>query len=513
MSAESSNGPIGRLLRCNTRTRARIGDLVSCRRRSPLDDIDLPTWDEIAAESWRRGDLAYKLHSGQLILDDAARRATDTIAVLHAARGFGKTWWRLVRHTEKCLLKTKQRHVYAAPTREQAKQIVIPTMDMVIEDAPPHLKPIWQASDHRYYFPSTGSILIIDGADDERGNHLRGPFADEITFDEAAFARHCLYVLKSVLLPQATRRNGRIVVCSTSPESVGHDFVGISIEAQQAGSYFKFTIHDNPRLSLAQIEHQAREMAEQMFKAHPWDDTFVRRELLCEFVTDTRRAVIPEFDEAAHVIDEYERPEWVDCYDGLDLGLVDLTHLLLGYWDFANATLVIEDEICANYMRTAVFAEKAKAKERELWGAIPYCANPTKHNRCPFGRYSDNEAQQLFDLAGHGLSFAPAIKVDKEAALNRLRQMFASGKVKIHKRCVNLIHQLKVGIWNERRTDYERLPGAGHLDGIDALIYMSRSIDYNRNPVPPLLGVSHYTHHVPPVARRTNSELQKLIRR
>ncbi len=479
-----------------------------------MDDLADLDWDAaVRAESWRRGDLSYKLHAGQLQLDAAAKKATDTIATLHAARGYGKTWWRLVRHNEGCLAKRKRRHIYAAPTREQAKQIVIPTMDMIIEDAPAHLRPVWHASDHCYWFPSTDSTLIIDGADDERGNHLRGPFAHEITFDEAAFSRHCAYVLKSVLLPQAQRTGGRIYAVSTSPESVGHDFVGVCAEAMRAGSYFKLTIHDNPRLTKEQIERQAYEMADHAFKDNPWMDTFVRRELLCEFVTDTRRAVIPEYDEAIHVTDACERPVWVDCYAGLDLGLVDLTHGLFGYYDFGNACLVIEDEVCGNYMRTAVFAEKVKAKESELWGNIPYFSNPTPHNKCPKGRYSDNEAQQLFDLAGMGLSFAPAIKTDKEVALNRLRQAFAAGKVKIHPRCVNLMHQLKVGIWNASRTDYERLPGAGHLDGIDALIYLSRSIDRNRNPTPPLLGVSNFTHYIPPATKRTHNELKKLIRR
>ena len=53
------------------------------------------------------------------------------------------------------------------------------------------------------------------------------------------------------------------------------------------------------------------------------------------------RAVIPEFSDELHV-GEVDRPEFVDCYEGMDLGLVDLTHVLFGFWDFANARLVIE---------------------------------------------------------------------------------------------------------------------------------------------------------------------------
>jgi hypothetical protein len=454
---------------------------------------DLPSPDEVTAECWRRGWLDYKRHPGQRQLSEAIRDCMATIAVLHAARGYGKTFDALVDCCEFGMRARNRRMVFAAPTREDAKKIVTAVMPMVIEDAPTIYRPVWVSTDHLFHFPSTDSVLIIEGADDDRGNHLRGPHIHKFVGDEVGFWRHAVYVIKSVILPQLQRVNGRARLQSTSPESVGHDFVGLCEEAIRAGSYFRFTVHDNPRLSPDKIQRDAEEVSGKQGDA-VWRETSVRREFLCEFVTDTARAVIPEFEEAQHV-GEIERPEWIDCYDGLDLGLVDLTHCLFGYWDFEHARLVIEDEVVGQYMLTSEVAARIKTKEAELWGALPYFGAPQgKHNRAPWARYSDNEAQQLYDLAGLGLSFAPAIKTDKEAAINRLRRMFASGKVVIHPRCKSLIHQLKVGIWNERRTDYERLPGAGHLDGIDALVYMARMIDYNRNPVPPNLGVKSSTH-------------------
>lgn len=458
--------------------------------------IDTADPAQAVAEAWRRGVLDYKRHAGQAQLTEAARATNSTITVIHAARGYGKTFDALLDCCEHGLSHRGQRMVFAAPTREDAKKIVSAVMPMVVEGAPLEYKPVWHASDHLYWFPSTDSVLIVEGADDDRGNHLRGPHIHKCVADEAGFWRHCAYVIKSVLLPQLQRVGGRIRVQSTSPESVGHDFVGLCEEAIRAGAYFKFTVHDNPRLTPDKIQRDAEEVSGKRGEA-VWRETSVRREFLCEFVTDTARAVIPEFDEDVHV-GELDRPEWVDCYDGLDLGLVDLTHALFGHWNFAEAKLVIEDEIVGQYMRTKDVAELIKRKEEELWGKIPYFGAPNgKYNRCPWGRYSDNEAQQLYDLAGYGVSFAPAIKTDKEAAINRLRLMFAEGKVVIHPRCKSLIHQLKVGIWNERRTDYERLPNAGHLDGIDALVYMARMIDYNRNPVSPLVGIKSSTHFVP----------------
>jgi hypothetical protein len=477
-----------------------------------LDDISDRDW---IVESWRRGDLDYKRHAGQKLLTEAANTSPRRTTILHAARGYGKTFDALVGHLEYGLQNPNTRQMFAAINRAEARKIVKAVMPMVLDDCPAHLKPQWVASEYEYRFHN-GSVFLIEGVDGEgdNGDHLRGPHIHKFTGDEVGFWRDPVYAYKSVILPQLQRVNGKGRLQSTSPKSVGQGFVELCTEAIRKGGYHKFTVWDNPRVAREQAQADAEELCGLEGEA-VWKTTSVRREFLCEFVTDAASAVVPEFSEEQHVVTEYTRPEWVDCYEGLDLGLVDLTHLLYGYWDFDNACLVIEDEIAGNYMLTKDFAGLALKREKELWGHIPYYGkdHATPHNRCPRGRYSDNDAQILYDLASYGLSFAPALKVEKEAALNRLRQMFAGGKVKIHARCVNLIHQLKVGTWNERRTDYERLPGAGHLDGVDALVYMARSIDRNRNPVPPLLGVSHLTHHIPPVSRKTKNELAKLVRR
>lgn len=469
------------------------------------------------AHSWEIGDLDYKRHAGQRQLRDAANNVTSTIGVLHAARGYGKTFDALVECCERGRKYRNHRMVFAAPTREDARKITAAVMPMVIDDAPQHLKPVWRASDHCWAFPGTDAQLIIEGADDDKGNHLRGPHIHYCVGDEVGFWRHAAYVVKSILLPQIQRVKGKMRLQSTSPESVGHDFVGLCEEAIRNGAYTKFTVFDNPRLTREQIQKDAEEMSG-VKGDEVWKKTNVRREFLCEFVTDTERAVIPEWSELV-VIDDYKRPTWVDTYTFLDLGLVDLTHALFAHWDFERAKLVIEDELALQYERTKDFAAKCAQKERDLWGEIPYFGNVShqSHNRAPWGRYSDNDAQILHDLGGYGLTFAPAIKVEKEVALNRLRVAFAQGKIEIHRRCVNLIHQLRVGVWNERRTDYERIPGAGHLDGIDALIYGWRMMDMSRNPIPPMLGVYSATHHVPEYVRRqsqiTKNEMAKLLRR
>lgn len=459
----------------------------------PIIDPELVT--AARTELWRRGELGYKLHAGQRELRDRYYANRDKRKnVWNCARRYGKSTLLCLLALEHCYRVLGARVVFAAPTRDQVRDIVEPIMRQLLEDCPNELRPQWREQRHQFIFPN-GAELHLDGADDDRGNHLRGPRATLVLCDEVGFWRHASYVINSILLPQTITCDGRVVIASTPPESVAHEFWALASEAISRDAYAKRTIYDNPMITAELRAEYARESGGEQSTA--W-----RREYLCDAVTESARAVIPEFDAEKHVIDSYELPQFADLYCGLDLGLVDLTHCVFGHYNFNDATLIIEDEVCVNYTRTKDVADLINAKERERWG-----------ERRVTGRYSDNEAQQLYDLHHYGASFAPALKIEKEAALNRLRLLFAQGKIKIHRRCKNLIHQLSVGIWNERRTDYERLPGAGHLDGLDALVYLSRSINYNRNPVPATYGVSRSTHHIPQNYGKKSNELTKLVRR
>jgi hypothetical protein len=437
---------------------------------------------EIVAESWRRGDLSYKLHAAQRKLDEAWRASDAITTVLHAARGFGKTTWELIKGAERCLQRfpvlgvdRPARVVLALPTREQAKLIALPVFGIVCEDAPKAYKPVWVASDHCFYFPSTEARLFVDGADDERGNHLRGPHIDLLLGDEAGFWRHLAYVYRSVLLPQLERVGGRAIIASSSPESVGHDFVGLIGDAITRGGYHKLTIDDNPRVTAAQRASIVKESGGEQ-------STHFRREYMCEIVTEAEKAVVPEFDQTRHVVSEVKHPRFYDAYGSIDLGMTDYTHWLGMHYDFERATLVVEDEICKNYTPVSELAPLIYEKEHELW------------KKRPHRRVSDNHPMEIAefhrqstlqpDLVRWPLIFEPADNRDPEIAINRMRVLFKQGKIEIHERCKQLIHQLRVGVWNERRTDFERIPGIGHLDGVMALAYAVLAVDYNKNPVP-----------------------------
>ena len=378
------------------------------------------------------------------------------------------------------------RSIYAAPSREECKKIVLPTARMLIpRDLPSDIKPVWMASDHLYQHPN-GATLVIEGADDDNGDHLRGPFADRVYLDELGFWRMPYYVWTAVLYPQVQRRNGRAIGVSTSPVSPQHEFATQLIpEAKAEGAYVVVSIDNDYTLTQETRDRIAAQHSPTRSAEDGRKSTIYRREHGCELVTEDERAVLPEFEVELHV-EERVRPQYFDAYTVLDLGMTDLSHCLLSYYDFDNATIVIENEVVRQYVTVSQLAPEILACERETWKQ----ANG-KHKEIK-KRVSDAQPISLAefgrqhllqpDLVPREMRFAAANNRDPEALINRTRGLLASKRISIHPRCTELIKQCVGGLWNLKRTDFERLPGLGHLDGIAALIYTVDVINFQDNP-------------------------------
>lgn len=423
---------------------------------------------------WATKKLDWILHAGQREVATWWRSHKNMVSVVLCARGFGKSWGLLKEGFEQCLSAPRQRVLYACPSREQAKQIALPTAEVMLETCPPELAPHWSDTKHAYVFQNK-SMMVIEGADDENGKHLRGPFAHLVLCDEQGFWRRPEYVTRSILIPLAHRVHGRIISASTPPETPYHEFVTMIRMAETRGSLIVRTVDDNPLLT----PERRRELIQEIGNGDE-TSTAVRRELFCEIVTETERAVIPEFDRTLHV-KRTERPELFDAYEVIDLGMKDFTHALFAHYRFDLACIVIEDEVCVNNKPVSEIAPILAAKELELWG-----------EQEPYIRISDNEPMEIAEFARQHylqpnkvpreMRFSPADNKNPEALLNRTRSLFHADRIKVDPRCVRLIAMLEGGLWNERRTDFERIPGLGHLDGVMALAYLVDRLDYGRNP-------------------------------
>jgi hypothetical protein len=193
------------------------------------------------------------------------------------------------------------------------------------------------------------------------------------------------------------------------------------------------------------------------------------------------------------VTDKFEMPPYCHKYVGMDIGGRDLTVVLFGYYDYMEATLVVQDEIVTDgSMNTQILAELIKEKEKNLW------TNPVdKSVDAPYLRVSDtNNAILLTDLYKlHGILFSKAKKDKKDAAINALDIDIMNKRVKIHPRCKTLIYHMSYAEWNNQGTDFKQLKDSvvgdirgGHADALAALLYLHRSVQKKANPFPPGYG-------------------------
>ncbi len=466
----------------------------------------------LAAEAWRRGHLTYLLHEDQRRVRAQLEASSATRFVLEIARRWGKTWLLVVLALEMCLRRPGARVVYGAPTLKDLSEFILPTLEAVSSQAPPELRGEYRGATGHWALPN-GSYIHLFGCDDKRkANRGRGPGADLVILDEAGFIPILRYVLRSVLRPQTLHSGARMVVASTPSEEPDHDFTAVAERAEARGCYARRTIHDNPRLTPERIEAFIAEDASDeglSVEEYQETDTF-RREYLAERVVDAQLVAVPEWAELRDVLRVVRpRPAYFDGYTSLDFGGADPHFGLLGYYDFPRGCLYVEREVFLHSGETtADLAGALKEAEREAWGtslwqgtlratregsaklleALPPEAREAFDKAAPqqpFARFADNDLQLIRDLARlHGFLAIPTEKTDKRLHVNAVRIALRNRAIEVHPDCVHLDRHLRSTLWKDvKRKDFARRNGE-HGDGVDALVYLHRNVDTQRNPFP-----------------------------
>ena len=443
--------------------------------------------DQAIRELWRRGDLDYKRHEGQMRMKNYIEEFDSDIVSILASRRLGKSYELLLEAVELCRKKPGAIVKYICPRLKMVKMIVAPNMRKIMEDCPQELRPEWKENDKVYIFPN-GSEIQFAGTDNGSHENLRGGAADFCIVDEAGFCDHLDYVIKSILRPTLLTTGGRIVMISTPSKSSDHEFIQKYITPlQNAGDLLTLNIYDNPMLS--------DKIIESLKKDYPSGDKDpqYRREYLCEIIRDKESVVIPEFTPELErkMVRPWDRPPFFDSYTSGDVGFRDLTIYLFAYWDYLKHVLVIEDELVMNgpEMTTERLASEIKRKERENFQDSEGNALPT------YLRIMDNNLIMWNDLNRlHNLNFIVSDKDNKEAQINHLRMMIANEQIIINPRCKHLIYHLRGASWKESNSvnrvfahlsdtpDYS--VRGGHADAVDALIYLVRNLVKSKNPYP-----------------------------
>jgi hypothetical protein len=100
--------------------------------------------------------------------------------------------------------------------------------------------------------------------------------------------------------------------------------------------------------------------------------------------------------------------------------------------------------------------------------------------------------------SSHSIDFSMASKDNKLANINKLRVMLAGKQILINPRCKTLIRHLKNCRWKDKSTkdEFSRSPDDGHYDAVDALLYFTRAVNYNKNPYPVGYGSNIRNMHI-----------------
>ena len=427
---------------------------------------------------WLAGNLSFKLWQQQRIIYTTIRnmpKTTQNVVVL-CARQFGKSVLGTILATEDCLRNKDIVVMIIGPTIKQTRAIVNPRMKLITRDAPEglirHVK-----SEDTYYF-SNGSELKLGGFDTNSGSE-RGKTLHKVYIEEIVESNPDSYLdfLRSDLGPALTHsKHAQIVYLTTLPKIPDHPFCLETVpEAQSNGAFFKFTIHDNAKLSKQQFDSCVK-------LCGGIDSIDFKREYLCEQVRDSSIVLAPEFNEDHHV-KQIKLPIHAKFWISGDVGGVrDKSVFHLMCFDFERAKILVIDE-------------RAYSPDTGSAVMVAGCRQMEKDVRIE-GRYVDCDGQMRVDfMHQHTYPVHLPRKDELEATVNQVRVALTRREVEIDPSCKLLIMTLRSGTFNKNKTDLERTHTLGHMDAFMSLAYGIRHC-IRTNPFPLYNGADPHTHYI-----------------
>ena len=444
---------------------------------------------EIKNELWKRGALDWKLKKSQKLIEKGYLETTGKLFVSNCSRRFGKSFWAAKKCLEVALKGEKRKIKFASAFSTEVEEIIIPAFQFLLEDCPQEIKPNWLQSKKKFIFKNQSEIQLIGL--DRNPNGPRGQFCDLFVFEEAGFISKLDYLYSSVVVPMFKgRKNAKAIMISTPPVSPVHPFKVFCEKAKREKAFVELTIYDDPEVTKEEIETYKNEC----LSPSDWE-----REYLVKFTIDKNRAIIPEWSKSME--GELTRDEYFQYYPGLsgmDIGMRDKTVCLFGYYDFNVGALQIVDEVVmsGSDLTTNILAEEIRKKEAKHF--------PGKK----MFRYSDNNNLLLLqDLSSnYQLFYSPTTKATLESMVNKVRIWVQNDRIKIHKRCQEIIGCLENAIWKENRREFDRSAVFGHYDALAALIYLVRNVNENVNPIPKLHKINDNTHWINESTRTTKTK-------
>jgi hypothetical protein len=496
--------------------------------------------------SWQHGELGWKLKPCQRDMLSAIQGSQRFKYVIKCARRLGKSFLLCLLAISICIRKPGAQVRYAAPTGKALRKIVKPIMGKILKDCPRHIRPVWNSQDQCYTFPNGklnpkdpyegGSAIHIAGVNGGHADDLRGTECDLFLIDEARDIDDLHYLVHDVALPQfldvdkQVVQGRRLIVASSPAQSKAHDFSIMADEAKAEGYYSHYDIFaggysDEIIRMFFKEDGLLEEDADALLDGRIDDiqSTTVKREYLALDVIDSDVAIVGEW--SSKFIQEWEPTDFDRFYHRyvfMDMGVQrDLTVVQFARYDFVRAKLYIEDEIVIKgpkvttpmiakeiFERTGMPPDVPQSVLDQLYavGMSPTVNDtaPRKEYAQAYRRIADNSHPLLLNdlLSIYDLAFTATSKDFLHEMVNSLRVWVRSGRLIVNPRCRHTIGALESGVWNEKRTEFARSRTFGHFDAIASLVYGTRGIDTQTNPIPPQFGIDRMNVVILPQPKR-----------
>jgi len=365
------------------------------------------------------------LHPSQSKIAKSLKR----FRVVNCGRRFGKTLLATEEITGFAYAKNDRRIAYIAPTYQQARDIAWAILKKKLQDIAVNIN----ESRLEIEIPTQEggtSLIILRGW--ESIETLRGQAFDFLVIDEVAMMRNFLSNWQEVLRPTLTDRKGHTLFIST-PKGFNHFYELYNYQDEDKNwESFHFTTYDNPHIPKEEIDEAKDQLTEDRFA----------QEYMADF-RKTEGLVYKEFNRAMHVYtDIHPRSEIVTVIGGHDFG----THN-------PCASLTIKKDQDARYYVSSEWYETGKtdAQQADYVAAL-------KWDKC----YPDVNVRDV-------IKGADSIR----NGINTVKELFKTGRLKIHKSCINLVWELETYSYPDRKPDRneEENPIKENDHALDALRY------------------------------------------
>lgn len=343
----------------------------------------------------------------------------------------------------------------------------------------------WNGQEKLWTFPSGARLQFgyMDGPYDHE--RYQGAAVQCVVFEEAGQLRPSQMEYVTSRLRKDTNLKVPIRIRYTAnPGGEAHEWLVQKFMApppKPGHAFIPAWLHENPGLDVEDYQRRLEALG---------DEVLVRQLRYGDWgAADRSENLIPEFtpEVEAAVVEEFALPgpgEWFTAYVAGDTGNVDLTVFLFGWLDFHGGVLRVSHELVLRDPSTADIREGLARCEAEVYGAarqegrVDYTFRSVDSD----GRLRRDLAQRVEEQAP-GMAYTQAQKTDALGYRRRCRTDLKGGRIRIHPRCRTLLATLKHA---RRNTAGEalRTKETGHADAWDALVYLWRLVQWERNPYP-----------------------------